>query len=53
MEHYQSTLAARPTLLLRADEDVDAEVSPQRVNQIVDFLSNSLPVTQQQADDGD
>jgi pimeloyl-ACP methyl ester carboxylesterase len=53
MEHYQTTLAARPTLLLRADDETDVEVSPQRVNQIVDFLSYSLPVTQQQADDGD
>ena len=51
MEHYQTTLAARPTLLLRAESDPEADIPPQRVVQIVDFLTNSLPASQEQADD--
>jgi pimeloyl-ACP methyl ester carboxylesterase len=50
MEHYQPTLESRPTLLLRPENGADAEVSPDSVQQIVDFLENTYPTHQEEAE---
>ena len=49
MEHYQPTLESRPIFLLRPPTGAEAEISPDSVQQIVDFLDNACPTHQEEA----
>jgi pimeloyl-ACP methyl ester carboxylesterase len=52
MEHYQPTLEARPTLLFHDDYGDGPELTENRIEQIVNFVTSAYPLPQEEANTG-
>ena len=53
ISRYGPVLAARPTLLMRWSEDAESSLPPERVDQIVEFISGAIDKPAPQADSND